>query len=335
MPAPGPSSVRRPPRPRGRFARWAMARHAPGPSTLLGQRNVYILPSAAGWMFALTLLVLLLGSINYQLNLGYLFSFALAGSALMSMHVTHANLRGVRVSVARAADGEFHAGQPGTLSLRLQAERGARWGLLVRLDEGAVQVADLQPGVDTPLALSWTPARRGRTRWPALHLETRYPLGLWRAWSVWRPPEELWVYPAAEQPAAPLPPAQAQAGDGTARRSRPSDEADELRAWRDGDELRRVVWRKTRGEQMVVRAAGTTPAHQRLWLDWEASAGAGDTEARLRRLCAWVLTARARELHYGLRMPGHAVAPGTGEQHARECLRLLAGWGLPEQPDHD
>jgi hypothetical protein len=34
-------------------------------------------------------------------------------------------------------------------------------------------------------------------------------------------------------------------------------------------------------------------------------------------------------------MPGHAVAPGAGEQHARECLRLLAGWGLPEQPDHD
>ncbi|MBK9362478.1 MAG: hypothetical protein IPM99_15800 [Rubrivivax sp.] len=44
-------------------------------------------------MFAPTLLVLLLASINYQLNLGYLLTFLLAGSGLVSMHVTHNTLR--------------------------------------------------------------------------------------------------------------------------------------------------------------------------------------------------------------------------------------------------
>jgi hypothetical protein len=63
-------------------------------TTLLTQRNVYILPTGAGWMLALTLLVLLVASINFQLNLGYLLTFLLAGSAVAGMHICHATLRG-------------------------------------------------------------------------------------------------------------------------------------------------------------------------------------------------------------------------------------------------
>ena len=40
-------------------------------------------------MLAATLLVLLVASINYQLNLGYLLTFPLAGSALVGMHLCH------------------------------------------------------------------------------------------------------------------------------------------------------------------------------------------------------------------------------------------------------
>ena len=40
-------------------------------------------------------MVLLLASINYQLNLGYLLTFLLAGSGVVAMHVTHGTLRGL------------------------------------------------------------------------------------------------------------------------------------------------------------------------------------------------------------------------------------------------
>ena len=49
--------------------------------------------------FALTLVLMLVASINYQLNLGYLLTFLLAGSALVSMHVTHGTLRGLTLRV--------------------------------------------------------------------------------------------------------------------------------------------------------------------------------------------------------------------------------------------
>jgi hypothetical protein len=46
-------------------------------------------------MLGATLLVLLVASINYQLNLGYLLTFLLAGSAVVGMHVCHGTLRGL------------------------------------------------------------------------------------------------------------------------------------------------------------------------------------------------------------------------------------------------
>ena len=45
-------------------------------------------------MLAVTLVVLLIASINFQLNLGYLFTFMLAGSAVIGMHISHASCAG-------------------------------------------------------------------------------------------------------------------------------------------------------------------------------------------------------------------------------------------------
>ena len=53
-------------------------------SVTLTQRTVYILPTRPGLMLGLTLLTLLVASINYQLNLGYLLTFLLAGSEHMT-----------------------------------------------------------------------------------------------------------------------------------------------------------------------------------------------------------------------------------------------------------
>jgi hypothetical protein len=55
------------------------------------------------------------GSINYQLNLGYLLTFLLAGSAVVGMHVCHSTLRGLTLQPA-AARAQF-AGASATLSV--------------------------------------------------------------------------------------------------------------------------------------------------------------------------------------------------------------------------
>ncbi len=83
-----------------RFRQWWQARLPLQDSTTLTQRNVYILPTGPGFMLAATLLVLLVASINYQLNLGYILTFLLAGCAVVGMHVCHSTLRGLTLHVS-------------------------------------------------------------------------------------------------------------------------------------------------------------------------------------------------------------------------------------------
>ena len=78
-----------------RLRAWWLARVPLADTLALTQGNVYILPTRAGWMLAATLAVLLVASINYQLNLGYLLTFLLAGCAAAGMVVGHGTLRGL------------------------------------------------------------------------------------------------------------------------------------------------------------------------------------------------------------------------------------------------
>src|SRR5687767_14538707 len=84
---------------RQRIDGWFLTRRPPSDRIELTQRNVYIVPTRAGWMLGATVLVLLIASINYQLNLGYLLTFLLAGSVAAGMYVCHATLRGLAMHV--------------------------------------------------------------------------------------------------------------------------------------------------------------------------------------------------------------------------------------------
>ena len=96
-----------------RMQAWFQARLPRSDTLLLTQRNVYILPTRAGITFAFTLLVLLLASVNYQLNLGYVLTFLLAGSGVVSMHLTHNTLRGLTLHLKPVAP--VFAGEAATL----------------------------------------------------------------------------------------------------------------------------------------------------------------------------------------------------------------------------
>ena len=112
---------------RQRFRRWLQQRLPRTDTLLLTQRNVYILPTRAGLMFAFTLLVLLLASINYQLNLGYVLTFLLAGSGVVSMHLTHNTLRGLTLHLkpgtSPSAKAKWPTARPTTSAIKTRTVR--------------------------------------------------------------------------------------------------------------------------------------------------------------------------------------------------------------------
>ena len=324
-----------------RLKRWFETRLPLADSVTLTQRTVYILPTRPGLMLFLTLAVLLVASINYQLNLGYLLTFLLAGTALAGMHVCHGTLRGLSMNLI--APPAHYTGENTAFDIKLtNHRRSVRHGIgLGVLDPQAVNG---QPGAARRLAwtdvpaqgsslvqVAFTPQRRGLHRLPTLTAETRFPLGTFRVWTVWRPAAQVMVYPAPEPSPPPLPPGEPRAqGAGSAARSQGSGEFDGIRAYRRGDPLRNVLWKKAArgsgqsGESggLVVRDIAQAKSHE-LWLDIR-QAGPPDLEHQLSRLCAWVLQADRLGLDYGLRLAAIEVKPASGEAHKRRCLEALA-----------
>ena len=324
-----------------RLQRWFESRLPPADSVTLTQRTVYILPTGPGLMLLLTLLVLLVASINYQLNLGYLLTFLLAGTALAGMHVCHGTLRGLAMNLI--APPAHYAGENTAFDIKLtNHRRSVRHGIGLSLLDP--QAADGQIGADrhwawtdvaaqgsSTVQVAFTPLRRGLHRLPALTAETRFPLGTFRVWTVWRPAAQVMVYPAPEANPPPLPPGEARPqGADDAARAQGSGEFDGVRGYRRGDPLKNVLWKKAakageqRGESdgLVVR---DTQQEQRneLWLALH-QAGPPDLERQLSRLCAWVLQADRLGMRYGLRLGAVEVEPGSGEAHKRQCLEALA-----------
>jgi uncharacterized protein (DUF58 family) len=299
----------------------------------LTQRNVYILPSRAGLMFAITLVTLLLASINYQLSLGYVLTFLLAGSGVVSMHLTHNTLRGLQLHLRPVL--AVFAGDPAAVEVVLVAppqDRQPRHGIGLQCDaagQDQLSWVDVPAGGQTTAHLAFIAAQRGWQWLPSIAVHTRFPLGLFRAWTIWRPATRCLVYPRPEHPAAPMPSAGAAAGNATLHRSAGQDETEGVRAYRRGDSQRLIVWRKAAklmeaGGELLSRDTSSS-AQQQLWLDWQAT-GALDTEARLSRMCAWVIRADQLGLAYGLQLPGLSLPPAHGEAHRRRCLEALALW---------
>jgi uncharacterized protein (DUF58 family) len=314
----------------GRWDRFFLSRIAPADRTVLTQRTVYILPTRAGWLLGATLLVLLLASINYQLNLGYALTFLLAGSALAGMHAGHANLRGLvlqlhpppAVFAGTAAGAVVQLGNPG---------RRARYALgLAVWRNDAWAWTDVPAQGSSMLQVRWQPPARGLHSLPPLAVQTRFPLGTFRVWTVWRTASRVLVYPAPEPCPPPIPAAQTPgpraASSPHSHADRHSGDWDGVRPYRQGDPRKAVLWKKAAQRDSLISREATGGSCEEVWLDLAhtglpASAG---TEARLARLCAWVLVAHQQDLRFGMRLGAMTLALERGLAHRNHCLRALA-----------
>jgi uncharacterized protein (DUF58 family) len=310
-----------------RLSAWFHGIRAPerGPITL-GHRRVYILPTRLGVMFAITLLIMLVGSINYVLSLGFMLTFLLAGMALAGMVHTVRNLARLTIVAGRAEP--VFAGE--AAQFRLFLENPAPWerpAIMVRHDaSGGQTVTNVPASGSADVVLPVPAARRGWLALTRVSLETRYPLGLFRAWSHVQPDYRCLVYPRPEK--APLPPSSPDASLGSRQATaRGTDDYSGLRAYQPADSPRHVAWKQVARSNAMLTKQFTGDASSELWLDWSLLPAMPDLEAKLSRLAGWVLAAEDAGLRYGLRLPGTDLAPGHGDAHRTACLTALALYG--------
>jgi uncharacterized protein (DUF58 family) len=288
----------------------------------LVRRQIYILPTRHGLVFLLILFAMLIGSANYNNNLGFLLTFLLGSMAFVSILHTFRNLSGIQIAAVTGKP--VFAGNDATIELAIKSHEHTRMAVSFKFAQGQYHRQNLETAHDNRITLTVPTSQRGRLHPGRLTVFSRYPLGLFYAWSPFTPETDCIVYP---QPLlTPFITANGTVGETdqeTLARKPGVDDFEGLRLYQPGDPLQRISWKAySRGLGLMTKQfVGTTGASP--LLDWDMFQ-TKNAEKRLSMLSYLVLQAHRMNITYGLRLPGVEIVPAKGATHKHKCLKALA-----------
>jgi uncharacterized protein (DUF58 family) len=319
-----------------RQARW-LARRVPASDSLtLSQRTIFILPTAQGALFGLGAIIVLVIAIAERNPVSLLLSSVMLSLFLLSLVLCYRNLSGLHLNTGQ--DGEADealpiqrcfVGETTTFSvcLKAAARRRAHQDLWLGFSPDTLQLVTVPKGGQCTVNLGTAATRRGLLTAPRLMLRTRYPMGLWQAWSRPDLAMRCLVYP---QPQLCALPANAQRlpdvsqGQQVAARQAGVDDFLGLRSYQAGDSRRRIAWQSLARGQGLKTKQFVREAESQILLSFDQFPGQ-TPEAVLSCLCFQVLQLSRRRQAVGLKLPGQAVIkPGQGEAHKHSLLQALA-----------
>lgn len=313
-----------------RIQAWILRRDSPQAGTIkLHRRRVYIVPTQPGFLFGMVLLAMLLASINYQLSLGYLFTFLVAAVGVVGMHRTHDVLLGLEVSCVQTLPG--HAGGEVTFVLRISnPHRHLRAGLMFFVEKTLLaQEVFVEPLGQRDIPIVVRAERRGFAQCPRIRIESVFPFGLWRAWSYVWPKMNVLVYPALSAQAAPR--SGRGKGAGANRAGSGQDSFSHVSAYHDGDDVKRLHWQSFAREQLALRQHEGEAGDEDLYR-LDALEAHLPLEERLSQLASAIVWADQRGARFALAL-NEAEATraqfATGSAHRHALLARLALVGMP------
>ncbi len=306
---------------RGLLEKWIRRRAPVHPPIELAYRQIFILPTRFGSVLGLLMGAMLIGSLNFNNNLGLLTTFIVAGLAVNSMLMAFRNLH--RLIIRGGMATPVFAGQTAHYQLMLEnRDQRPRLSLAIYHDGGYTGQELTGAGtarVSVPLATS----HRGWHLPGRMRIETTHPLGLFRAWAWFWPDQAYLVWPRPAENPPPLPDSGGSPGGRDARQPREGEDFYSLRTWREGDPLHRIAWKASQRHQELLSREFREEQSPELVLDIQ-QAPAREIEMRIGILTAWLLQADELGRAWTLRLGTTELGPDQGASHRNRCLRALA-----------
>lgn len=318
---PPTATVRRP-----NFKRFFVGEGPQAPPYFLTNRRVYILPTRQGLVFAVLLLAMLLGSINYNNNLGYILTFLLASLSVVTIFMTYRNMLFLRIGPAITSP--VFAGKKTKIPIEVDNQRYfSRFAVEYHLPNERPMICDIPENSRSSLQLKIQFTKRGYRPLPRFVIATTFPLGLFRAWSHIHLQQSVLVYPKPGNDRV-LPQLSAGRKQGEKRHGAGDDDFEGLRNYQVGDSFYRIHWKSAARHHVLQTKQYIGSANAELWISWSDSRY-DDIESRISQLTQWVILAHQSGIPYGFRIPGVDYPPATGIAHRNQCLQALALHGEP------
>jgi uncharacterized protein (DUF58 family) len=297
----------------------------PSPLSLpqtIDKKQLRVSPTGYGYLFLAVIAAILLGSINYNNNLAFLFSFLLGGMAAVSVLHGYRNICGLEI---RSVTGRpVFAGDTAAFDVLAQTGASPRLNIHFRLPPHSETAGDITASNPQHVSVKASDLQRGMFRADNLLIHTHYPLGLVR-WTARLPLDiHCLVYPKPISGPVRTGAASAYSPNGNEGHAYSGmEDFNELQTYRPGDPLQHIYWKTFSREQGLHIKGFTETTGTSIIFDWDAVRGM-DIEYRLSRLCDMVLEASRLNLSYGLKLPDRIISPDSGDAHRQVCLKALA-----------
>jgi uncharacterized protein (DUF58 family) len=270
---------------------------------------------------------MLIGSMNYSNSMGFMFTFLIGATALVSVlhsyrNLSQLHLRALNPKPVFAGDtAEF----PIVIDNRSSSERFA---LSLNYNNIVCVNNDIASNTHITVKLPLATSKRGEFIVGKCELNSRFPLGLVTARTFINHKTPCLVYPAPSGN-RPLPEPTSSSSGEHATHGEGADDFLGFRQYQPGDSARHIYWKVAAhsNDLLVKQFASQGPAE--VWLDWDLLRDL-TIEARLSQLCKWVLEAESSGIQYGLKLPDvEPIPPANGPVHQHTCLSQLARFQLP------
>ena len=311
---------------RKQWSHWVKRRIPAQQRVKLDQRSIFILPSKEGIIFIVSVLALFIGGINYVNSLILTMAFFLTSLMLVAILHTYRNLQGL-IFTSEKSEPSF-VGDFVRYTVIINTERkDAHEGILLQLQGAAEVRCCVDPHQSNKVNLFIPARRRGVQKPGRLLVQTKYPLGIMRAWSWIDLELAALVYPAileGEQP---------KSDNGVDDREQSQsisgvDDFSGLNNYQEGDPLSRVYWKVLARGLPLATKSFEQPVSESCWISINRVPGA--LEQQLSILAYWVLKLSESRAEFGLDLGSVQIQPSRGPQHKKQCLKALALHGLLE-----
>lgn len=302
------------------WAQWFRKRSLHGNPQYLSEKNCYILPSAFGWAYAVVLLTLLSGAINYQISALFLMVFLLAVIGLTSAWEAHANLKDLSIQLISINDAQ--RGTPAQMILLLQPQRNKRFSMEFQIGPAGVTTLDIIPPEGLQYILPIQTTERGCFSVPKLIVSSRFPFGIFRVWGYAYFDAQYYVYPE------PIPtnywPAPVSHPNDKKHTVAGDDEYYDLKQVENPwSQPRLIAWKiAAKGQGWYLKTQSGNEGDY--WLFKLSDVPNEDLETQLQHLSYWLQTAELNQQFYGLQLGSEQTPLAQGPAHLQHCLRQLA-----------